>query len=163
MAPKHSTTWIVVADSARSRFFMPAEDMKKLVAIRSSDMVSPASRELASELKSDRPGRGYSSARNGVRHALAAPHDYQKLEKHRFLVELAAEIDAACQKKEFSKLILVAPRRSLGELRTLLPKRVKDRICAEIAHDLTKETPSKLFRRLKGDIVSASIKRPGEA
>lgn len=156
---KRSTTWIVVADSARSRFFAPSDDMKKLVAIRSADLVSPESRELASELKSDKPGRSYSSSRSGMRHALEPPHDYQKLEKHRFVAELAKELDVACGRKEFDNLILVAPRRSLGELRTLLPKRVKDCVLAEIARDLTKETSAGLFQRLKELLVPGSAKR----
>ena len=156
---KRSTTWIVVADSARSRFFAPSDDMKKLVTIRSADLVSPTSRERASELKSDKPGRSYSSSRSGVRHAFEPPHDYQKLEKHRFVAELAKELDVACGRKEFDNLILVAPRRSLGELRTLLPKKVKDCVRAEIARDLTKETSAGLFQRLKELLVPGSAKR----
>lgn len=147
---KRLNTWIVVADSARSRFFAPGDDMKKLVAIRSADLVSPTSRERSSELKSDKPGRSYSSSRSGVRHAFEPPHDYQKLEKHRFVAELAKELDAACGRQEFDDLILVAPRRSLGELRTLLSKRVKECVRAEIARDLTKETATGLSTRLKG-------------
>ena len=157
---KRPNTWIVVADSARSRFFAPSDDMKKLVAVRSADLVSPGSRELASELKSDKPGRSYSSSRSGVRHALEPPHDYQKLEKHRFIAELAKELDVACGRQEFDNLILVAPRRSLGELRTLLPRRVKDCVRAEIARDLTKETPAGLFRRLKELLVPGSAEQP---
>lgn len=158
---KRPTTWIVVADSARSRFFALGDDMKKLVAIRSADLVSPASRELSSELKSDKPGRSYSSSRNGMRHAFEPPHDYQKLEKHRFVAELAKGLDVACRQKEFTGLILVAPRRSLGELRTLLSKRVRDCIRAEVARDLTKETPAGLFRRLKEFLVPGPAKHPG--
>jgi len=157
---KRPTTWIVVADSARSRFFVPSDDRKELVAIRSADLVSPGSRELASELKSDKPGRSYSSSRSGMRHALEPPHDYQKLEKHRFVAELAKALDVACGRQEFDDLILVAPRRSLGELRSLLPKRVKNSVRVEVARDLTKETSAGLFRRLKEFLPPSAAKRP---
>lgn len=48
-----------------------------------------------------------------------------QLEKHHFMVTLATTLDAACSRREFDDFILVAPRRSLGELRGLLSKRVQ--------------------------------------
>ena len=89
------------------------------------DMVAPQSRLRSRDLKSDKPGRSYSSSRSGVRHALEPPHDYHKLEKHRFMATLATTLDTACSRREFDDLVLVAPRRSLGELRGLLSKRVQ--------------------------------------
>jgi protein required for attachment to host cells len=142
------STWIVVADGARARFFALSEDAKKLVSVRSADMVAPQSRQHARDLKSDKPGRSYSSSRSGVRHALEPPHDYHKLEKHRFTALLAKVLDAACGRREFDQLILVVPRRSLGELRTLLSKRVQGSVRQEIPKDLTNETAAGLWKRL---------------
>jgi len=151
---KRLSTWIVAADGARARFFSPSEDAKKLVAVGAADMVAPQSRQHSRDLKSDKPGRSYSSSRSGVRHAFEPPHDYHKLEKHRFTAQLAEALDAACGRREFDQLILVAPRRSLGELRTLLSKRVQGRIRLEIPKDLTNEPASRLWRRL------ATVVRP---
>ena len=145
---KQPSAWIVVADGARARFLALSEDGKKLVSVRSTDMVAPESRQHARDLKSDKPGRSYSSSRGGVRHALEPPHDYHKLEKHRFTALLAEALDAACGRREFDQLVLVAPRRSLGELRTLLSERVQGRVRQEIAKDLTNETASRLWKRL---------------
>jgi hypothetical protein len=72
-------------------------------------MVAPRSRQHSRDLKSDKPGRSYSSARGGMRHALEPPHDYHKLEKHRFTALLAE----ACGRREFDQLILVSPRRRI--------------------------------------------------
>ena len=141
---KRPSTWIVVADGTRARFFGPSEDAGKFVSVRSADMVSLQSRQPERDLKSDKPGRSYSSSRSGVRHALEPPHDYHKLEKHRFTALLADALDAACERQEFDQLVLVAPRRSLGELRTLISKRVRQ----EIAKDLTAETPAGLWKHL---------------
>lgn len=145
---KQPGIWIVVADGARARFFAPSEDAKKLVSVRSADMIAPESRQHARDLKSDKPGRRYGSSRSDVRHALEPPHDYHKLEKHRFTALLAQALDAACGRREFDQLVLVAPRRSLGELRTLLSKRVQGRVRQEIAKDLTNETTPSLWKRL---------------
>jgi protein required for attachment to host cells len=110
--------------------------------------VSPQSRQHSRDLKSDKPGRGFSSSRSGVRHAFEPPHDYHKLEKHRFMATLATALDPACSRREFDDLVLVAPRRSLGELRGLLSKRVQARVREEVAKDLTNEPVGRLQRRL---------------
>lgn len=94
---KQTTTWIVVADGARGRFFKLNADPNGLVSVGLADLVAPQSRQRPRNLKSDKPGRRYSSSRSGVRHALEPPHDYHKLEKHRFMATLAEASDDACQ------------------------------------------------------------------
>jgi protein required for attachment to host cells len=148
MRKRLTTTWVLVADGARGRFFCANEETKKLVSVGPADMVAPQSRERPRDLKSDKPGRSYSSSRSGVRHAFEPPHDYHKLEKHRFMAALAKTLDDACARRQFDDLILVAPRRSLGELRGLLSKRVQGRVRQEVAKDLTNEPASRLWRRL---------------
>lgn len=169
-----SNIWIVVADGARSRFFRASDDMKRLISVRKADMVSPDSRQRAHELKSDKPGRSYSASRSGTRHALEPPHDYQKLEKHRFMAALADALESACTRGEFDDLVLVLPRRSLGELRSLLSKKAQSRVRQEIAKDLTNETASDLFRAPVDQTVQmpapahllmhikAALSRPGD-
>lgn len=149
LKPKRPRTWIVVADGARARFFVPSDDGKKFVAARQADMVAPESRGHARDLKSDKPGRSFASSRSGVRHAVEPMHDPHKLEKHRFSAALAEVLDGACGRREFDRIILVAPRRSLGELRGLLSARVQRGIAKEVAKDLTNETAAGLWRRLQ--------------
>lgn len=156
MLRKTPRTLVVVADGARARFFMANEDGKGFISARTADMVAPESRSRSRDLKSDKPGRGYSSSRGGMRHALEPPHDYHKLEKHRFTADLVEALDEACGKREFDRLVLVAPRRSLGELRSLLPVRVQSRVTREVPKDLTNETPAALWRRL-GTLVRAIV------
>ena len=52
--------------------------------------------------------------------------------------------------------VLVAPHRSLGELRGLLSARVKRRISQEIAKELTNQTAAQLWRQLKPLVFPAS-------
>lgn len=161
MAKRPIKTWIVVADGARARFFRPDEERGKLAPAGLSDLVAPQSRIRPRDLESDKPGRGFSSSRSGMRHAFEPPHDPHKLEKHRFMAVLATTLDAACGRREFDELVLVAPRRSLGELRGLLSKRVQGRVRQEVAKDLTNEPASRLQRRLApvlGEKVSAAVR-----
>ena len=151
-----SKTWIVVADGARARFFRPDEQSAKLLPAGVGNLVAPQSRQRPRTLKSDKPGRSFSSSRSGVRHAFEPPHDYHKLEKHHFMATLATTLDTAASRGEFDDLILVAPRRSLGELRGLLSKRVQGRVREEVAKDLTNEPASSLRRRL-GVLLGARV------
>ena len=149
MAIPVTKTWIVVADGARARIFSLDRKLGKLVAAGPSDLVAPASRQRTRDLRSDRPGRSFSSARSGARHAFEPPHDYHKLEKHRFMATLAGVLEEACGRGMFDALILVVPRRSLGELRGLLSKQVSERVSHEVAKDLTGEPPTRLRNRLQ--------------
>lgn len=159
MAKRPAKTWIVVADGARARFFTPDGEPAKLLPTGPADLVAPASRQRTRDLKSDRPGRSFSASRSGARHAFEPPHDYHKLEKHRFMATLAAALDDARGRRAFDDLILVAPHRSLGELRSLLSKRVLRSVRREVAKDLTNEPPSRLRRRL-GPLLGAKTGSP---
>ena len=149
MVTRITKTWVVVADGARARIFSPDRKLGKLVPAGPSDLVSPTGRQRTRDLKSDRPGRSFSAARSGARHAFEPPHDYHKLEKHRFMATLAGVLEDARGRGVFDDLILVAPRRSLGELRGLLARQVLDCMSHEVAKDLTGEPPSSLRRRLQ--------------
>jgi len=95
--------------------------------------------------------------RDGVRHGFEPVHDYHKLEKRKFTARLAETLDQACAAKKFDRLVLVAPRRSLGELRTLLSPRVPKAVSHEIAKDLTASTPAALRRALASVLPPAAL------
>ncbi len=155
MPTKRKRIWIVVADGARARFLTPKDGTEGLIAARAETMSSPESRGHSRDLKSDRPGRSISSSRSGVRHAIEPHHDYHKLEKHKFAARVAKLLDQACSKRQFDELILVAPRRSLGEFRSLLSTRVQARIRKEVAKDLTKHTTDDVWEQLSTEIRRA--------
>jgi protein required for attachment to host cells len=149
MEPRRKRTLIVVADGARARFFEPRHEAHTLVPAHHADMVAPESRLLTHDIVTDRPGRGFSAARSSIRHAFEARHDAHKLEKHNFTAALAQTLDDSCTRREFDRLVLVAPRRSLGELHALLSPQVKKTVSHEIAKDLTAATPESLWRALE--------------
>jgi protein required for attachment to host cells len=157
MERQHKRTLIVVADGARARFLEPSQDTRTLVSAGRLDMVSPTSRRHPRDIVTDRPGRSFSSARGGIRHAFEQAHDVQKLEKHKFAAALAETLDDACARRQFDRLVLVAPRRSLGELRGLLSARVRRTISHEVPKDLTASTPMALKRALASVLPAAAV------
>lgn len=156
MEPQHKRTLIVVADGARARFLEPSGDSHKLVPSEQGEMTAAEARRPARDLTTDRPGRGFASAGSSERHAFEPAHDIHKMQKHNFTARLAEVLDRACGEKQFDRLVLVAPDRSLGELRTLLSPRVKQAVSHEVAKDLT-NTPLPELRELLADMLPSTV------
>ena len=154
--PKQKTLWIVVADGMRARFFTLDRERPGLAPAGVPDLLAADVHGRALDLKSDRPGRSYSSARGGTRHAVEPRHDYHKSAKHKFSAVLAELLEDARRNKQYAELVLVAPRRSLGELRGLLSRGVKAALRQEVPKDLTKHTAAGLWRQL-----SPLVRGPG--
>ena len=160
MEPLRKRTLIVVADSARARFLEPSEDTRKLMPASRLDMVSPTSRRPTRDLVTDKPGRGFRSAGGRMLHAYEQTHDLHKLEKRKFVESLAETLDGICARGEFDRMVLVAPSRSLGELRSLLSPRVRRMVTHEVPKDLTASTPTSLKQALASILPAAAISPP---
>ena len=98
------------------------------------------------EQGTDRPGRTHSSAGPGS-NALDETN-WHKLEKHRFAKEIARALYIAAHEGAFSKLIVVAPPVTLGDLRKELHPEVVERVVAEVAKTLTSMPPDEIERAL---------------
>jgi protein required for attachment to host cells len=128
-------TWIVVADGARARIVSNSGPGKGLQAVEGMDFRThtPAGRDI----DADRPGRTHDSVGPG-RHAMEPPSDPRTQAKHDFARRLADILSDRGAAGAFDRLIIVAPPRALGDLRTLLAKSVQDKVTGELAKDLTK-------------------------
>jgi protein required for attachment to host cells len=157
MEPRRRRTWVVVADGSRARFLEPDEDMRLLVPTGQSEMTAAEARRPARDLVTDRPGRGFASAGSEARHAFEPAHDIHKMEKRDFTARLAGVLDRACGEGEFDRLVLVAPPRSLGELRALLSERVKKTVSHEVGKDLTGATPAQVRESLADMLPPAAL------
>lgn len=142
------TIWFVVTDSARAHFYNVNEGVTGLLHIP-NDLADPDARLPARDLKSDKPGRSFASSGGGERHAIEPHHDYHKMEKHKFILAVAEALDKAAAAGQFDELVLVAPSRSLGELRAALSHQVQARVAAELGKDLTKHPSDELWEHLK--------------
>jgi protein required for attachment to host cells len=88
------------------------------------------------EQGTDRPGRAFSSV--GAGRSSVAQTDWHKLEEHRFAGEVAAMLDRIVRERGVEALVVVAPPRTLADLRKAFHPDVKKKIIAEIGKDLTK-------------------------
>ena len=152
MPAKRKRIWVVVADGASAQILTENADRAGFVSVRAPRILNAGAKGHSRDLKSDRPGRTFNSTGLGTRHAIEPHHDNHKMEKHKFAAQLAKLLDHARLQDKFDELILVAPRRSLGELRTLLSEGVLARVRREVAKELTKVTRADLYRQLAPDL-----------
>ena len=125
--------FIVVADGEKALFFRNEGDgdFLHLIVEQKEQNHNPADRDQ----KSDQPGRAFAGA--GSRRSAYEETDFHKLEEARFAADTAEMLKARALRNEFDSLIVVAPSKTLGELRKHYHKEVQKRLAGEIAKDLT--------------------------
>jgi protein required for attachment to host cells len=142
--PKHLVTWIAVVDGAQARILATANSRE----FTEVDALSSAEAHLPTrELVSDRPGRTYESGAP-AHHAIEARHDAHGLAKRAFLRGVAERLLGAVQEHRYDHLVLVAPKRQLGQLRACLDDQVGKTVTAVYGKDLTKLPAAALKQRL---------------
>jgi protein required for attachment to host cells len=144
MKPKR--TWVLIADGGHAKVFQSEGHGSDLVPIE--DMVFSADLPANRDILTDRPGRAFES-QGRARHAKANPSDPHRELKRAFAKKLGGILEAKLAQKRFDRLVLVAPPAALGDLRDVLPKRVKAKVAAELAHDLVKTPHSELASHLR--------------
>ena len=99
------------------------------------------------EQGSDRPGRSFESAHTG-RSGAVPQTDWHRLEEDRFVGRVAAALEDLVRKRRVPALVIVAPPRTLADLRRDFHADVKKLIVAEIDKDLTKHPVSEIETHL---------------
>jgi len=89
------------------------------------------------EQGSDRPGR-LSEAQVSGRRSAVEPTDWHDIEEHRFARKVAAALEQMVRENKVKAIIVVAPPRTLAELRNAFHADVKACIIAEMNKDLTR-------------------------
>ena len=135
---------IAVFDSSRARIFKRESDGK----IRPMSEIESGLHHFTREKVSDKAGRSFASA-GDVRHAYEPKHDPHKYEKHEFVHRLARMLDLSYERGEFGKLLLVAPKRSLGEFRNLATAKLRRCVSLEVPKDLVKYSDDELMKRVQ--------------
>jgi protein required for attachment to host cells len=127
-------SFVVVADGKKMLFFRNEGDAEflKLEVERKREQEDLADRDM----KTDDAGRTF-DASGGAGRSAYEEVDFHQLEEDRFAAETAELLKQRALRNEFESLIIVAPPRTLGELRKHYHKEVQKRLAGEIAKDLT--------------------------
>jgi protein required for attachment to host cells len=150
---------VVVADGRKMLFLRNQGDAQapNLQVEHAEERVNPADRDQKSDAagaaSSTQSGPGAPAvAQNGSMHARGggagfAPSrgsfeevDFHQQEEDRFAADTAALLKKRAMSNDYEALIIIAPPRTLGELRKHYHKEVSDRLTGELAKDLTGHT-----------------------
>jgi protein required for attachment to host cells len=140
--PKPPRIGIAIADGARA-LIVATTDCRNFELVET--MESAGSHARTHELVSDRQGRSIES-RGGAHHAIEPRHDPHELAKQAFLRRVADRLSRDAP--SFDRLVLVAPKRQLGQLRTFLDETVRSKVTEEVGKELLKLPQAELYDRL---------------
>lgn len=132
---------VVVADGRKMLFLRNEGDALRpnlQVEKKVVDKHNPDHHEQATDLAGGAMGTRTAGAQWGGGNMEEV--DFHQLEEDRFAAETAELLKKRALANDFESLIIVAPPRTLGELRKHYHKEVSDRLRGELDKDLTKHT-----------------------
>jgi len=132
---KHRTTWIVIADGSRAHIVKRRDEGPGFDVV--ANLASPEAHLASHELRSERPGRVRESG-NAAHHSVEPRQDPHMALKVAFIDSVAEHLNKEADSDAFDRLVLIAPPRSLGELRGALGPRAAAKVFAAFGKDLTK-------------------------
>ena len=136
-----NNTVVLVADGRKLLFLRNEGDAQypNLTVEVAEEHPNPANRDqstdAAGRASSTSPAGGTSRSGSSME-----PTDFHQLEEDRFAAEAAAMLKKRALANDFEHLVIVAPPRTLGELRKHYHKEVESRLAGELAKDLTGHT-----------------------
>ncbi len=143
-------TVVLVADGRKLLFLRNGgdADYPNLTVETAQEHPNPATRDQATDAagraSSTSPGGGNSRTGSSME-----PTDFHQLEEDRFAAEAADMLRTKALANDFETLIIVAPPKTLGELRKHYHKEVENRLQGELAKDLTGHTIAEIEAALK--------------
>ncbi len=127
------STWILVADNTRARFFTAETPSSALEEI--DDLMHSEGRLHDKEMTTDLPGKIKNA--DGSGHAFEQPTDPKKHEADNFANRVAQHIESAHNTKKFEQLLIIAEPSFLGLLRKHLPDHIKTHVNFELDKNIT--------------------------
>ena len=136
----------VFVGDGRKALFLRNEGDEKFPNLR-TERVFVDDNPPTPEQGTDRPGREFQRAGTTMRSAVEST-DWHELEEHRFAQRVAAAFEQLVRERKVKALVVVAPPRTLADLRHAFHADVKGRIIAEIDKDLTKHPVYEIEKHL---------------
>ena len=135
---------ILVGDGRKALFLRNkgAQTHIELTTERVLEQDDPPTREQGT----DRPGRHQGGV--GAAKSAFEQTDWHQLAEDRFAAEISGALNRLALDNKFHQLILIAPPKVLGAMRTHLHKETAARIIGEVHKDLTSHTIPDIARAL---------------
>lgn len=142
---EHGTT-VFVTDGRKALFLRNEGDAEfaDLRLVRKWEVPAPRDREL----RTDAPGRVFSSRGGSTRRSSYDEGDFHEQAEARFAEHISDLMNDQAMEDPTKDLVLIAPPRTLGQLRKHLRRDVAERISVEIPKDLMKHPLASIERLL---------------
>jgi protein required for attachment to host cells len=138
----------VFVGDGRKALFLRNEGDEKYPSLRTENVFeddNPSTHEQGSE----RPGR-VSKAQHSGQRSTVEPVDWHDIEEHRFAKQVAASMEHVVRQRKVPALVIVAPPKTLADLRSAFHSDVRALVIVEINEDLTKHSVGEIERHLTG-------------
>ena len=134
-------TWILVADSARARIFEIGAQDGQLFEV--GGYANPEAHTKPSDPGYDKPPRAQESV-GGARHAIEPHTDPHDKPAEKFAHGLAEILEHGRVEHAYTRLLLVAPPRFLGQLNGALDNHVARLVVKTIGKDYSRASPAEI-------------------
>jgi protein required for attachment to host cells len=150
MARLDQGTWVLIADGEKALFLENLTDHENpnLRVRRHEHNDNPPTRLQGTDAPGRRPdvGPGQRSAMEEV--------DWHRIGKERFADRIAQMLYRSAQRGDFGEIVLVAPPKILGELRSVMHDAVSSRVIAELPKTLTNHGLADIERIVKDALAA---------
>jgi protein required for attachment to host cells len=138
------TTWVLVADTSRARFFAAEKAAGPLREVR--DLLYPEARLREGDLVTDRPG----SDRNpgAGTHGFGTDASHKEDGADRFALEVCGQLESARAGGAFRRLYVVAAPHFLGLLRKHQSSSLRQMVAGEVDKNLTTQDSAVIRKHL---------------
>ena len=139
--------WVLVGDG-RKALVLRNEGDEMFPNLQATTVFKDQANPATAQLGTDRPGRTvehFSGRRSSMEQT-----DWHEIAEHRFAQGVASTLCARDDAGEISALVVVAPPKTLAELRDAFSDSLRSKIIAEVNKDLTKHPVHEIERLLTG-------------
>lgn len=133
------TTWVLVADNSRARFFAAEKAASPLTEVH--DLTHPEARLHEGDLVTDKSGRDRNRSTGGA-HGLGIDNAAKQDGADRFAQMVCSELESARTKGIFNRLYVVAAPAFLGMLRKHQSPALKQLVAGEVDKNLATQDPA---------------------
>jgi protein required for attachment to host cells len=151
MAKLENGTWVLIADGEKALFMVNETDAEDpfLQVFREEEQDNPPNRDQAANR------RGRFNDGPSVHRSAVDDTDWHQLSKDRFAHELSEILYKQAHKGKFERIVLVAPPKTLGELRDEMHQEVAAKVVGEIPKTLTNHPMDEIEKIVKAELEKA--------
>jgi protein required for attachment to host cells len=139
---------VFVGDGRKALFLRNAGDEK--FPNLTTEQVFLDDNPLTRDQGSERPGRLFAGASAKDQRSAIEPTDWHDIEEHRFARKVADAFEKLVRERKVKAAVVVAPPRTLADLRKAFDDDMRARIVAEVDKDFTNHPVDEIEKYLTG-------------